>query len=177
MCGMSYSTRFFHIVNPVSYLVTYHCCSPIEVCTASIRYFHRVRNMYEQAQLSSSQTMNWTSSKPSSNRQRTKGNEQVGREADALMGIEKERAKRRMAEQAKANLKQGTERSKPEPVPALEKTKRTKRVATSSSLQVCIATAYRLSQRIRPPLILPQPIRQGDGKHQIVVLVFSPGSI
>jgi hypothetical protein len=36
-----------------------------------------------------------------SNRQRIKDNEQVGKEADALMGIEKERAKRRQAENAK----------------------------------------------------------------------------
>jgi hypothetical protein len=58
--------------------------------------------------------------------QRTKDNEQIGREADALIGIEKERAKRRQAEQAKKNQPRAKkansgERQKQELVPTSEK--------------------------------------------------------
>jgi hypothetical protein len=45
------------------------------------------------------------------NRQRTKDNEQMGREANALLEIEQERAKRRQAEQAKQNQPQAKKTS------------------------------------------------------------------
>jgi hypothetical protein len=56
-----------------------------------------------------------------SNRQRAKDNIEMGRESDALMGIEAERAKWRQAAQAKVNLKQGTKRPNKKLVTASEK--------------------------------------------------------
>jgi hypothetical protein len=66
-----------------------------------------------------------------SNRQRVKTNEQIGREAAALLRVEKERAKRRQAENAKATAAQKTSPNKeriptsnPESVPDSKKATR-----------------------------------------------------
>ena len=50
------------------------------------------------------------------------------------------------------------------------------RVTTSSSLQVCPIKALP-SKRARPPPVLPQPTRQGDSKHKVIVDPFPPGAV
>jgi hypothetical protein len=104
-----------------------------------------------------------------SNRQQTEDNEQVGREADALMGIEKEWAKRRQAEQAQQNQPQakkttGEKNLIVKPVTQSEKQTRTppSRDAVGKKVGVSGLTAER-SALGRPGYGRPKADREDGG--------------